>query len=61
VRAAAACVDAAFVEAARIDALPEAPPPGNAGWLLPVDPLLNVQRDPGVWLPVLAKLRKRAA
>ena len=36
-------------------------PPGNAGWLLPVEPLLNVSAKPNVWAPVLARLRTRAA
>jgi DNA-binding winged helix-turn-helix (wHTH) protein len=38
-----------------------AAPPGNAGWLLPVEPLLNVAAAPDVWAPVLARLRTRAA
>ena len=29
-------------------------PPGNAGWLLPVEPLLNVSSNPDVWLSVLS-------
>lgn len=36
-------------------------PPGNAGWLLPVEPLLNVAATPETWAPVLARLRTRAA
>jgi hypothetical protein len=36
-------------------------PPGNAGWLLPVEPLLNVTAAPDVWIPALARLRTRAA
>ena len=35
-------------------------PPGNAGWLLPVEPLLNISRNPDAWAPVLARLRARA-
>jgi DNA-binding winged helix-turn-helix (wHTH) protein len=35
--------------------------PGNAGWLLPVEPLLNVAAAPDTWAPVLARLRTRAA
>jgi DNA-binding winged helix-turn-helix (wHTH) protein len=35
--------------------------PGNAGWLMPVEPLLNVTADPAAWAPVLARLRTRAA
>ena len=40
-------------------ALAEAPP-GNAGWLLPVEPLLNVAANPGIWTPALARLQARA-
>jgi len=36
-------------------------PPGNAGWLLPVEPLLNVASAPDTWAPALARLRSRAA
>ena len=36
-------------------------PPGNAGWLLPVEPLLNISRNPDVWAPVFARLRARAS
>jgi hypothetical protein len=35
-------------------------PAGNAGWLLPVDPLLRVHDAPSVWRPALSALRKRA-
>ena len=35
--------------------------PGSAGWLVPVEPLLNVSAHPDVWAPVLARLRTRAA
>jgi tetratricopeptide (TPR) repeat protein len=38
-----------------------AAPDGNAGWLLPVDPLLNVQRHDTHWRPVLATVRGRAS
>jgi DNA-binding winged helix-turn-helix (wHTH) protein/Flp pilus assembly protein TadD len=38
-----------------------AAPPGNAGWLLPVEPLLNVAATPEIWASVLARLRTRAA
>jgi DNA-binding winged helix-turn-helix (wHTH) protein len=34
---------------------------GPAGWLLPVDPLLNPLRHPDVWARTLAMLRDRAA
>jgi len=52
----------AHKEAARLldGALADAVP-GNAGWLMPVEPLLNVTADPAVWAPVLARLRTRAA
>jgi DNA-binding winged helix-turn-helix (wHTH) protein/Flp pilus assembly protein TadD len=36
-------------------------PPGNAGWLIPVEPMLNVAAAPDTWAPVLARLRTRAA
>jgi len=35
--------------------------PGNAGWIVPVEPLMNVAAAPDVWAPVLARLRSRAA
>lgn len=38
-----------------------AAPPGNVGWLLPIEPLLNVAAAPGAWAPVFARLRTRAA
>ena len=38
-----------------------AAPPGNTGWIVPVEPLLNVAAAPDVWTPVLARLRTRAA
>jgi tetratricopeptide (TPR) repeat protein len=37
-----------------------ASPPGNAGWLLPIDPLLRVARDKTAWTRVLDLLRRRA-
>jgi DNA-binding winged helix-turn-helix (wHTH) protein len=36
-------------------------PPGNAGWLLPLEPLLHVTSHPNIWAPALARLRTRAA
>jgi hypothetical protein len=36
-----------------------AAPPGHAGWVLPIDPLINVGREPQVWGEVLAELRAR--
>ena len=67
-------VDAAFIvaaalarsgdhaEAARLidDALASAPV-SNAGWLLPIEPLLQVSAHPDVWASALARLRTRAA
>jgi DNA-binding winged helix-turn-helix (wHTH) protein len=38
-----------------------AAPAGNAGWLLPVEPLLHVSAQSAIWAPVLARLRTRAA
>jgi DNA-binding winged helix-turn-helix (wHTH) protein len=38
-----------------------AAPVGNAGWLLPVEPLLHVSAHSAIWVPVLARLRTRAA
>jgi DNA-binding winged helix-turn-helix (wHTH) protein len=35
--------------------------PGNAGWTLPIEPLLHVSAHAGIWAPVLARLRTRAA
>jgi hypothetical protein len=37
-----------------------ASPPGNAGWLLPIDPPLRVARDKTAWTRVLDLLRRRA-
>jgi hypothetical protein len=36
-------------------------PPGNGGWLIPLDPLLSVASATGAWAAVLQKLRDRAA
>jgi hypothetical protein len=44
-----------------VDRALAAAPPGNAGWLLPVEPLLNVSSNPEVWASVLSRLRARAA
>ena len=35
-------------------------PPSNAGWLLPVEPFLNVHASPASWDAALTRLRKRA-
>jgi DNA-binding winged helix-turn-helix (wHTH) protein/Tfp pilus assembly protein PilF len=48
---AAAVVDQAFAAA----------PPGNAGWLLPIEPMLQVSAHAELWAPALARLRVRAA
>jgi hypothetical protein len=44
-----------------MDAALTAAPPGSAGWLVPVEPLLNVSANPDEWGSVLARLRARAA
>jgi DNA-binding winged helix-turn-helix (wHTH) protein len=43
-----------------VDALTVAPE-GNAGWLLPIEPLLHVQSAPASWAVALLRLRSRAA
>jgi len=52
----------AHADAARLvdDALANAPA-GNAGWLLPLEPLLRVTASPGIWAQALTRLRTRAA
>lgn len=52
----------AHAEAARVvdEALASAPA-GNAGWLLPLEPLLRVSAHPDIWAQALARLRTRAA
>jgi hypothetical protein len=47
--------------AAIVTAALEAAPAGNAAWLVPVEPLLNVQHDRTLWMPPLAVLRGRAS
>jgi hypothetical protein len=42
------------------DALATAPR-GSAGWIVPVEPLLQVAEHHEAWAPVLALLRSRAA
>ncbi len=49
-----ACVQA-------VDQALAAAPAGNAGWLIPIEPLLGVHLHPDAWAPVLARLRTRAA
>jgi tetratricopeptide (TPR) repeat protein len=51
--------DAPAAAAAFTSALAAAPP-GNAGWLLPIEPLLGVSRARDVWTPALAALHLRA-
>jgi len=36
-------------------------PPGNAAWLLPVEPVFHVSRAPESWAAALARLRSRAS
>lgn len=61
-RAARLAVSGAHADAARIvnDALAIAPP-GSAGWILPIEPLLQVNARPDIWARALAQLRNRAA
>ncbi len=61
-RAASLVLAGAPLEAARIvdEALAGAAP-GNAGWLLPIEPLLQITAQPGLWARPLAHLRNRAA
>jgi hypothetical protein len=67
-------VDAALAQAAVLVADGDAPgaarlvaaalasaPAGNAGWLVPVEPLLGVQRARLAWSEVLAVVRTRAS
>ena len=44
-----------------IDEALAAAPPGSGGWLLPVEPLLNVNAHPDIWAPALARLQSRAS
>ena len=43
-----------------IDAALTFAPPGNAAWLLPVEPILSVAAHPPAWANALARLRHRA-
>ncbi len=38
----------------------DAAPPGNAGWLIPIEPLLGVPRAHDAWRSVLSRLRRLA-
>jgi tetratricopeptide (TPR) repeat protein len=61
-RAARLAMKGAHDEAAQlIDQLLAKAQPGNACWLLPVEPLLNVAAHPESWSRPLARLRNRAA
>jgi tetratricopeptide (TPR) repeat protein len=62
VAAAALALDGRHGDAARrcADALAEAEP-GAAGWIIPVDPLLNALGHRDAWVRTLAALRDRAA
>jgi hypothetical protein len=42
-----------------VDAALTTAPPGNGGWVLPVEPLLSPHGPE--WAPVFARLRSRAA
>jgi hypothetical protein len=44
---------------ALIDRALSAAPPSNAGWLLPLEPLLHVTSAPDAWATALARLRER--
>jgi DNA-binding winged helix-turn-helix (wHTH) protein/Tfp pilus assembly protein PilF len=46
--------------AAVIDRALAMAPPSNAGWLIPVEPFLNVHAAPAAWEPALNRLSKRA-
>lgn len=43
-----------------IDRVLASAPPGSAGWLLPIEPLLHVAAHPDTWSRALARLRNRA-
>ena len=47
--------------AALVEQALTAAPQGNAGWTLPIEPLLHVSAHAGIWAPALARLRTRAA
>jgi hypothetical protein len=61
VRAAERVLAGAHTEAARIveDALSDTPP-GNAAWLLSVEPLLQAADHADAWAGALALVRRRA-
>ena len=47
--------------AALVEQALAAAPPGNAGWVIPIEPLLHVSAQPDIWVAALARLRSRAA
>jgi hypothetical protein len=47
--------------AALVDEALALAPQGNAGWILPIEPLLHVSAHAGIWAAALARLRSRAA
>jgi hypothetical protein len=62
-------VDLAIAHAARLVWAADVPivtaalscaPPGNGGWLLPIEPLLGVRQARDAWTPALAALHLRA-
>ena len=62
VRAAQLALKGAHADAARlVDEALAGAPPGSAGWLLPIEPLLGVSARPDVWTRALARLRSRAS
>ncbi len=59
----AALLKASGDEAGAVALLREAlrhAPPGNAGWLIALDPLLRVWENPALWKPLLDDIGKRA-
>ena len=61
-QAASLAVSGNRAEAARvIDNALSGAAPGSAGWVMPVEPLLNVAADPPAWALALTRLRTRAA
>jgi DNA-binding winged helix-turn-helix (wHTH) protein len=62
VRAAQLAITGAHADAAGlIDEALAGAAPGGAGWVLPLEPLLNVHAHPDAWTRPLARLRNRAA
>ncbi len=50
-------VDAASV----VEQALAAAPAGNAGWIIPIEPLLHISAHSGIWASALVRLRTRAA